>query len=138
MYHPYADLIGLKVIEQQDGYSVCSVEVVEKLRNPHNVVHGAILYSLADTGMGLALYPSLKEQELCATIEIKINYYKPVRSGNIVCTTDMINRGKSIANLESAIYVDNMIVAKANGNFSIFTPSNIKVDALTRITGQAP
>ena len=71
----------------------------------------------------------LKEQELCATIEIKINYYKPVRSGNIVCTTDMINRGKSIANLESAIYVDNMIVAKANGNFSIFTPSNIKVDA---------
>ena len=68
----------------------------------------------------------------------KINYYKPVRTGNIVCTTDMVNRGKSIANLESAIYVDNMIVAKANGNFSIFTPSNIKVDALARITGQAP
>ena len=122
MYHPYADLIGLKIEEQENGHSKCSLFVDEKLLNPHFVVHGAVIFALADTGMGAALYPSLKEEEICATIEIKINYYRPVKSGIITCITKMINRGKSIANLESEIYNGDKLVAKANGNYSIFIP----------------
>ena len=120
MYHPYADLIGLKVDEQKKGHSICSLESEKNLFNPHNVIHGAVIFSLADTGMGAALYPTLNEGESCATIEIKINYYKPVKSGIITCVTDMINRGRSIANLESTIYCGDNLVAKANGNYSIF------------------
>ncbi len=122
MYHPYADLIGLNVDELKNGHSKCSLKCEEKLYNPHNVIHGAVLYSLADTGMGAAIYPGLNEGEICATIEIKINYYKPVVSGTITCDTKIINRGKSVANLESCIYVDNVLVARANGNYSIFRP----------------
>ena len=118
MYHPYADLIGLKVDEQKKGHSICSLESEKKLFNPHNVIHGAVIFSLADTGMGAALYPTLNEGESCATIEIKINYYKPVRSGVMTCVTDVINRGKSVANLESTIYSGDTLVAKANGNYS--------------------
>ncbi len=123
MYHPYADLIGLEVTEQRAGYSVCSLEVSEKLHNPHRVVHGAVLYSLADTGMGAALYPLLTVGELCATIEIKINYYAPIRSGLIECVTKVVNRGKSVANLESEIMSGNVLAAKANGNYAIFKPN---------------
>ena len=36
--------------------------------NPHNVVHGAVLYAMADTGMGAALYPTLSADKVCATI----------------------------------------------------------------------
>ena len=120
MYHPYADLIGLKIDEQTNGHSKCSLKPEEKLFNPHHVLHGAVIYSLADTGMGAALYPGLNEGEICATIEIKINYFKPVKSGIITCVTDVINRGKSVANLESVIYSGTTLVAKANGNYSIF------------------
>ena len=120
MYHPFADLIGLKIDEQINGHSKCSLKSEEKLFNPHRVLHGAVLYALADTGMGAALYPGLNEGEICATIEIKINYYKPVNSGIITCITDVINRGKSVANLESVIYNKATLVAKANGNYSIF------------------
>ncbi len=126
MYHPYADLIGLTIDEMENGHSKCSLESEEKLFNPHKVIHGAVLYSLADTGMGAALYPSLDEGEICATIEIKINYYKPVKSGVITCVTDMINRGKSVANFESAIYNDDTLVAKANGHYSMFRRSKDK------------
>ena len=122
MYHPYADLIGLRVEEMEDGHSRCSVESNEKLFNPHGVIHGAVIYSLADTGMGAALYPGLKKDEICATIEIKINYYQPVTSGTITCMTKVINRGKSVANMESDILCDDVLVAKANGNYSIFVP----------------
>lgn len=57
--HPFADLIGLVVEDMSEGSSTCRLEPDEKLYNPHNVVHGAVLYALADTGMGGALYPLL-------------------------------------------------------------------------------
>ena len=94
--------------------------VTESLYNPHRVVHGAVFYALADTGMGAALYPSLAPGESCATIEIKINYYRPVTSGKIRCVTKTVHRGKRVANLESSLYADERLVAKANGSYSIF------------------
>ncbi len=120
MYHPFADLIGLNIEMHENNTSTCFLDVDEKLFNPHHVVHGAVLYSLADTGMGAALYPSLREGEICATIEIKINYYRPVTAGTITCNSKVINRGKTIANLESRIYNGSQLIATANGNFSIF------------------
>ncbi len=118
--HPYADLIGLEIEESEDGRSTCSLTVSDKLYNPHRVVHGAVLYALADTGMGAALYPSLAPDEICATVEIKINYYRPVTSGQIRCLTETVHRGKRVANLESSLYAEERLVAKANGSYSIF------------------
>ena len=79
-----------------------------------------MLYALADTGMGAALYPTLAEGELCATIEIKISYFKPVRGGMLVCRTELVNRGKRVANLESRLYLGELLVAQANGHSAIF------------------
>lgn len=123
MYHPYAELIGLNVEEQRSGHSKCTLTISEKHLNPHKVVHGAVIYALADTGMGAALYPTLDKREICATIEVKINYYKPVVTGIITCITKVINRGKTIANIESSVYSGEDLVAKANGNYLIFKSS---------------
>ncbi len=122
MEHPFADMIGMGVQFTESGGSTCSMTVEQKHLNPHNVVHGAVLYALADTGMGAAVYPLLSEGELCATIEIKINYYAPVYEGRVLCQTKVINRGKAIVNLESEIFSGERLVAKANGNYSIFRP----------------
>ena len=119
IYHPFADLIGLKLIEYTDGVFVCSLPVTESLMNPNKVVHGGALYSLADTGMGGAVYSSLSDGEYTATIEIKISYFKPVRSGEIICKSRIINRGKRVAYLESELFVNEVIVAKATGSFAI-------------------
>ena len=123
MYHPYADLIGLKVEEQKTNYSKCLIEANEKLLNPHHVIHGAVIYSLADTGMGAALYPSLEEGEICATVEIKINYFRAVRAGTISCITTVVNRGKRIVSMESEIFNEGKLVAKANGTYMVFKAS---------------
>ena len=70
--------------------------------------------------MGGALYPLLEKDELCATVELKITYFKPVREGTIICNTKVIHRGKSFGVLESEIMNDEILVSKANGTFSIF------------------
>ena len=122
MAHPFAELIDLRVDERRAGFSKLSLVVSGDHLNPHGVVHGAVVYAMADTGMGTALYPTLAEGEICATIEIKINYFKPIVTGRLSCVTEIVNRGKTVANLESRVYLDEVLVAQANGNYAIFTP----------------
>lgn len=120
--HPFGELIGLEFQEIAESGSLCRVEVREELLNPHRVAHGGVLYAMADTGMGAAVYPSLKTGELCATVEIKITYFKAVHGGSLECRSTVINRGKTIASLESEILNNGKLVAKAYGTYSIFTP----------------
>ncbi|MDO8860570.1 PaaI family thioesterase [Haliea sp. E1-2-M8] len=120
MHHPFADHMKLQMLRQEHGYSKCQIEVEADLHhNPHAVVHGAVLYALADTGMGAALYPTLEEGQSCATIEIKMNYFRPVLAGTVVCETTLLNRGRSVANLDARLLCDNQLVAQANGNYAI-------------------
>lgn len=120
MKNPFAELIDLCVEERGRGSSTLSLVVGPQHLNPHGVAHGAVLYALADTGMGAALYPTLEAGEICATIEIKINYFKPVPAGKLVCKAELLNRGKSVANLEARLYLENSLVGVANGNFAVF------------------
>lgn len=122
MPHPFAELIDLRVEEQRAGFSKLSLAVTKDHLNPHHVVHGAVVYAMADTGMGAALYPTLAPGEICATIEIKINYFKPIVAGRLSCTTEIVNRGKTVVNLESRVFLEQVLVAQANGNYAIFTP----------------
>lgn len=132
MPNPFADLIALVIDEKRAGYSRLSLQLAPEHMNLHGVAHGAVVFALADTGMGTALYPTLAEGQICATIEIKVNYFKPVVRGQLVCETTLLNRGKRVANLDSRVFLDEQLVAQANGNYAIFAPS----DAALRTAGR--
>jgi acyl-CoA thioesterase len=105
---------------------MCSLSVAPFHFNSSGLVHGAVLFALADTGMGAALIDTLAEGEMPATIELKITYFKPVRGGELTCTSQLVNRGRTVANLESSIYCGETLVARASGNFAILrrAPTN--------------
>ena len=123
-FNPFADLIGLEIIEASPGHSLCELDVTPHLMNPTGVLHGGITYSLADTGMGVAIYKSLEKGQRCATIEIKITYLIPVVSGRLICETQLIQRGRRFAFVESEIRNGDRIVAKASGTFVINNPTD--------------
>ena len=93
-FHPFGDLIGFEFTKLRKGYSQCVLQINKNHFNPHKTVHGAVMYSMADTGMGGALYSLLEKNESCATVEIKITYFKAVRDGTLTCDTKAIHRGK--------------------------------------------
>lgn len=109
-------LIGLEMDERGDGMSRCRLEVGERHMNPH----GGVLYAMADTGMGAAVYSRLAPEESCATIELKMVYLAPVRGGVLECTTRLVQRSRRIAVLESEVWNDERLAAKALGTFAIF------------------
>ena len=75
MKHRFGELVDLRIDNYGDGKSCCSIEITEDHFNPQGVVHGAVLYTLADTGMGVADYTTLDgATQYTATVEIKIVY----------------------------------------------------------------
>jgi acyl-CoA thioesterase len=112
--------VGMKIDEAGPGFARGSLAIGEVHRNGTGVVHGGVLFTLADTCMGAALYSSLQPGEICATIEIKIGYFKPVFEGTLVCNATVLNKGKSVASLEATIHNGDQLVSKASGTFAIF------------------
>lgn len=119
-FHPFGELIGLTFTECENGHSRCVLAVTDALLNPHQVLHGGVVYTMADTGMGGALYTMLEPDELCATVEIKIAYYESVTSGEIVCNTKVIHKRRKIAALESEVFFGETLISKATGTYYIF------------------
>ncbi len=119
-FDPFGELVGLTFTSLEYGHSRFEMDVDERLFNPQRTLHGGATYTLADTGMGATMYSVIDEDELCATIETKIVYFRAVTSGRLVCDTRLIHKGKRIATLESEISQDGELVAKALGTWSIF------------------
>jgi len=118
--HPFADLLGMQVDSKEDGQCTCSISFSERLLNPNDVVHGGVIYSLADNSMGGALTSILPEEERCATIEIKVTYLRPAGHSDLIGHSQVIKRGKRVAILESEIRSGEKLIAKATGSFAIF------------------
>lgn len=116
----FGKLLGLETTERGDGTSRGRIVVRPELINPHGTVHGGVMYSMADNGMGAALYSHLEESESCATIEIKMVYIAAVTSGVLECESRVINKGRRVAVLESEVRNGDRLVAKALGTFAIF------------------
>lgn len=119
-FNPFGDLVGLTFTKAKKGYSRCVLEVDRKHLSPHRTVHGGVTYSMADTGMGAALYSLIEKDQLCSTVEIKIVYFKQVTSGTLTCDTRVIHSSRRIAILESEIENDGQLIAKAIGTWSIY------------------
>lgn len=117
---PFSVVIGLGFRRLEKGYSQGILEVTDRLLNFNGHLHGGVIYSMADTGMGGALFSCLEKDERCTTIEIKIVYLNAVTSGTLTCETKLTHRSKRIAVLESEIQNEGRLVAKAIGTFYVF------------------
>jgi acyl-CoA thioesterase len=114
---------GMAIESSTPGASRCVAVIAPHHFNTAGVVHGGVLFTLADTGMGAALYPALEKGSFCTTVEIKISYFKPVTAGRVVCDSKVIHQGRRLAAMESELRVDDVLVAKAAGTFAILQRS---------------
>lgn len=117
--NPFGSLLGLHFSEWHEGRSLCHIDIAPSLLNPNGVVHGAVVFALADTGMGGALVSALNEGETCTTVEIKISYLRSAIAGQLRCEARVIQRGKRIAFLEALVYSEGTLIAQATGTFAI-------------------
>ena len=97
---PIAKLVGFHLTSFETGQAEFEFEAGPQHANPMGTLHGGILCDVADAAMGTAMATTLKEGETFTTLELKINFLKPVWNAKLVATGKVVRRGKLISLVE--------------------------------------
>lgn len=93
---PYWKLLGIRIERAETGFARLVLPFKEDLLQLYGQVHGGAMASLIDSSVAVALSLTLSPAEKASTIEMKLNYLEPVRSGDIYADSKIRKRGKTI------------------------------------------
>lgn len=112
---PIGDLIGFKSLEAGDGRAIITLQSGPQHFNPMGTLHGGVLCDIADTAMGFAFASTLAPEESFTTVELKINYLRPVREAKLRAEGRVIQRGRTVGYVECEVTDENgKLVAKSS------------------------
>jgi uncharacterized protein (TIGR00369 family) len=100
---PIAALIGFTLSAVASGEAVIELAAGRQHANPMGTLHGGVLCDIADAAMGIAYASTLAEGETFATLELKINFLKPVWTAKLRAVGRIVKRGKTVGLLECDI-----------------------------------
>jgi uncharacterized protein (TIGR00369 family) len=111
---PIARLLGFVLKSIEPGHAVFEMEVDERHHNPMGTLHGGIYCDLADAAMGYAYAATLGEGEMFTTVELKINFFRPMRRGKLIAEAKVIKAGNTLGYVECSVTdQDGNLAAKA-------------------------
>jgi uncharacterized protein (TIGR00369 family) len=112
---PVAQLVGFTLTAVAEGRSTVLLEAGPQHANPMGTLHGGILCDVADAAMGIAYASTLAEDESFTTLELKINFLKPVWQARLTAEGRVVKRGRTIGLTECDITDENgSLVARAS------------------------
>jgi 1,4-dihydroxy-2-naphthoyl-CoA hydrolase len=92
---PFADLLGLRVVEASAERVVAELEVRPELCTAQNVLHGGAYMAFGDSLGALGTMANLPEGAGTTTIESKTNFLGPAPLGStIIGTATPVHRGR--------------------------------------------
>ena len=97
---PIMELLGIRLISVGDGEAVMEMDATERHSNPMGTLHGGVLCDIADAAMGIAYYSALAPGESFTTLELKINFLKPIWKSRLTARGKIKKTGRSTALLE--------------------------------------
>jgi len=121
---PVAMLVGYRIREVERGRAVFELEPAEYHYNPFATVHGGIMSTVLDSAMTAAVLSTLQIGFGCSTLELKVNFVRPVTGavGVLRAEGSVIHAGSSIATAEGRLLDGRRkLYAHAVGTCSIFS-----------------
>jgi acyl-CoA thioesterase len=112
--------LGMTLIEAGGGRASVRLPFGPHLANGADVMHGGAVFAAADAATGVAAMGLLASGETLTTIEMKINFIRPVPDGEIVADALILHRGRSTAVGEADVRdAEGRLVAKALATYAI-------------------
>lgn len=111
---PVARLIGFAVKEIASGQATITLATGPQHANPMGTLHGGILCDIADAAMGMAFASTLAPNESFTTVELKINFFRPVWEARLKAEGKVVRRGRNFGYVECEVTDERgQLVAKA-------------------------
>lgn len=118
---PHTREFGVDVIEAGiDGVRLSLPWHEDLLGDPeHGLVHGGVLTMLLDTVCGAAVLPALPSPEVCPTLDLRVDHYRPALQGQV-----LIAEARAVSVSNSVVFTEGLIwqtrrqpVARGIANF---------------------
>ena len=97
---PIMRTLGMKLLELEEGRVVMTLKADERFHNPMGTLHGGVMTDLADACMGVATMSTLADDESFTTLELKMNFLRPVIQGKLTAEAKVVHRGRTVAMTE--------------------------------------
>jgi uncharacterized protein (TIGR00369 family) len=102
--NPFANLIGMKLIDLKPDEATIQIEMRDELRQPHGILHGGVTATLIDTAMAYAVITCLSEDEKASTVDLTVHYLRPHSEGAFSCTAKIVRAGKRILTVSADVF----------------------------------
>jgi uncharacterized protein (TIGR00369 family) len=120
---PIATFVGFRLVEVEEGRSVLEFEAEPRHWNPQGTLHGGIMCDVADAAMGIAYASTLPEEVSFTTIELKINFLRPVIVGPLKAVGHVVKAGRTIGLTECDLTdAEGRLVARASSTCMTLQP----------------
>lgn len=120
---PIARLMNIRLVEADEGLAVFEGVPEEYHYNPIGMVHGGFAATVLDSAMGCAVHTTLPAGVGYTTLELKLNFLKPLKSttGLVRGIGTVIHAGRSTALAEGRLVsADGTLFAHATTTCLIF------------------
>ena len=89
-------LLGFEIARvHRDGLTLrCKVR--KELLNSAGALHGGVAASLADTAVGMSLHHHFAGTRPVTTVELKLNYFRPVTQGHLFARARLVRIGSTL------------------------------------------
>jgi uncharacterized protein (TIGR00369 family) len=95
---PIAKTIGFELLEIGPACATLKMQTDPAVHgNPMGTVHGGVLCDLADAAMGTAHGTTLAENESFTSIDLRINFFRPLWKDEIRASAKAVQLGKSVS-----------------------------------------
>ena len=93
-----AKTLGFRLIEVGPGTATMELMAdTEVHANPMGTIHGGVLCDIADAAIGTAHAASLEHSESFTSIDMQINFFRPIWNGRIRAVAKPVNVGRQIS-----------------------------------------
>jgi uncharacterized protein (TIGR00369 family) len=111
----WMETLGARISESEPGRVVLELEAGPQHRHGGGVVQGGVITQIADAAMGMSLATLQEDQVWNTTIELKINFIRPVVSGRIRAVGRVVEMKQSLMFGEADVFDEQgRLVARAS------------------------
>ena len=93
---PFNRLLGVEVSRLHADGVTLRCKVRHDLLNSHGALHGGVAASLADVAVGVAINHHCGGTRPISTVELKVNYLRPVREGTLFARAHLLRVGATL------------------------------------------
>lgn len=100
---PIFQLLNIRLVKLEPGYSLLELPVRKELTHNGGIVQGGIITTLADSAIAFAVRSGLPDDTGQTSIDLKMNFIRPVSSGIVTCEGWLVHLGSRTAVGESIV-----------------------------------